>query len=98
MNKFRVRFYQPPTSLLGRLSLAVLALGALALSFVLGLVVLVVSTGLALLGLGVLSVRRWLGRSPANTSSDSSQPEDSRPVGNVIEGEYRVVHRRSPED
>ncbi len=77
------RFYQPPTNPLARLGMALLGIGILALSFVLGLVFLAVAVGLTLIGFVVLSVRRWLGRR-------RSGPNDPhRP----IDAEYRVIDR-----
>ncbi len=83
-------FYQPPISPLARLGMVLLGIGTLALSFVLGLAVLAVAMGLAVIGAIALAVRRLLaGRRVPN---DASGP---------IEVEYRVIHRerrKSPED
>lgn len=77
------RFYQPPTHPLARLGMALLGIGILALSFVLGLVFLAIAVGLTVIGFVVLSVRRWLG----NRRPD---PDDRhRP----IDAEYRVIDR-----
>lgn len=78
--------YQPPVSPLARLGMVLAGIGILALSFMLGLVVLAVAMGLALIGAVVLGVRRLLaGRAPGE-----------RPSG-PIEVEYRVVHRERRE-
>lgn len=69
--------------------MVLVGIGVLALSFFLGLVVLAVAMGLAVIGALALALRRLLaGRSPAQ---DSSGP---------IEVEYRVIHRerRGPTD
>lgn len=77
------QFYQPPASPLARLGLVLGGIGILALSFVLGLFVLAIAMGLALVGAVVLTVRRLLsGRSPADQKSSGP-----------LEVEYRVVHR-----
>lgn len=77
------QFYQPPASPLARLGLVLGGIGVLALSFVLGLFVLAIAMGLALVGAVVLAVRRLLGGGGA---------ADSRTDG-PLEVEYRVVHR-----
>ncbi|MEE4638157.1 MAG: hypothetical protein V2J42_05410 [Wenzhouxiangella sp.] len=84
MNNFRNTFYQPPTSPLARLGLALLGIGILALSFMLGLFVLAIAMGLALIGGVVLAVRRLL----------SGGDAQSRDQDGPIEVEYRVVHRQ----
>lgn len=81
------RFYQPPTSPLARLGLALLGIGILALSFLLGLVFLAVAVGLVVIGFIVLTVRRWLG---------AGRPH--RPDDGTIDVEYRVVHRERNKD
>lgn len=82
-------FYQPPTSPLARLGLVLVGIGTLALSFFLGLFVLAVAMGLALIGAVVLGVRRLF----AGQSAGADEP-------GPIEVEYRVVHRerRNPPD
>ena len=74
--------YQPPTNPLARAALVLAGIGVLALSFVLGLFILAIAMGLALVGLVVVLFRRWfqLGRS-------RPQADDSLKV------EYRVVRR-----
>jgi hypothetical protein len=84
MNDPWQRFYQPPTSPLARLGLLLAGVGILALSFLLGLFILAIALGLALIGLIVLSVRRWLGLGRA------SKPEDDH-----LHVEYKVVRRES---
>lgn len=82
--------YQPPTSPLARLGFVLVGIGTLALSFFLGLVVLAIAMGLAVIGALVLAVRRLL-------SGRSGRAEGSGP----IEVEYRVIHkerRGPPED
>ncbi len=81
----RSPFYQPPTSPLARLGLALVGIGILALSFMLGLFVLAIAMGLALVGGLVLAVRRLL------SSNQGARSEADGP----IEVEYRVVHRES---
>ncbi len=77
------QFYQPPTSPLARLGLVLGGIGVLALSFVLGLFVLAIAMGLALVGAVVFGVRRLL-------SGRSSQAEQGQGPLHV---EYRVVRR-----
>jgi hypothetical protein len=84
MNNFRRSFYQPPTSPLARLGLALLGIGILALSFMLGLFVLAIAMGLALIGGVALAVRRLL----------SGGVSQNREQDGPIEVEYRVVHRQ----
>jgi hypothetical protein len=81
----RSPFYQPPTSPLARLGLALVGIGILALSFMLGLFVLAIAMGLALVGGLVLAVRRLL----SNHRNEGSKADGP------IEVEYRVVHRQS---
>lgn len=70
--------------------MALIGVGILALSFILGLFVLAIALGLALVGAITLGVRRlWSGR---------SRPEQG---SGPIEVEYRVIHReqrRPPDD
>ena len=67
--------------------MVLVGIGTLALSFMLGLVVLAVAMGLAVIGAVVLAVRRLL-------AGRSEPTDDSGP----IEVEYRVIHkeRRGP--
>ena len=84
------QFYQPPTSPLARLGLVLVGIGTLALSFFLGLFVLAIAMGLALIGAVVLGVRRLF----------AGRPEPGK-EGGPIDVEYRVIHRerrRPPED
>ena len=76
-------FYQPPASPLARLGLALAGIGILALSFMLGLFVLAIAMGLALIGGIVLALRRMLAGKQSRGSQGSGP----------IEVEYRVVHR-----
>ncbi|MEE4297047.1 MAG: hypothetical protein V2J20_10600 [Wenzhouxiangella sp.] len=80
----RFSFYQPPASPLARLGLALAGIGILALSFMLGLFVLAIAMGLALVGAAVLAVRKLLA-GKGSARSDSTGP---------IEVEYRVIERR----
>ncbi len=82
MNDPWQRFYQPPTSPLARLGLALLGIGILAMSFVLGLVFLAIAVGLTVLGFIGLTIRRWLGGRTGK-----------KPDNGVIDVEYRVIHR-----
>lgn len=77
------RFYQPPSSPLARLGLVLLGLGVLTLSLLLGVFVLAIAVGLAVIGALVLTVRRWLGLGQARTEDSS-----------LIDVEYRVVSRQ----
>ncbi|MCC5866505.1 MAG: hypothetical protein JJU31_15395 [Wenzhouxiangella sp.] len=77
------RFYQPPGSPLARLGLVLLGLGVLTLSLLLGVFVLAIAVGLAVIGALVLTVRRWLGLGQARTEDSS-----------LIDVEYRVVSRQ----
>lgn len=82
MNERWRTVYQPPLSPLARLGMVLIGAGVLALSFMLGLVVLAIALGLAVIGAVTLAVRRLLaGRS---ASVDPAGP---------IEVEYRVIHR-----
>jgi hypothetical protein len=85
--------YQPPTSPLARIVLAVVAVGVLALSFMLGLVVLAIALGVAMLWAALVAIRiawlRWFG---GTMSSDARDDDDSLRV------EYRVVRRESRRD
>ena len=83
-NRRRSPFYQPPTSPLARLGLALLGIGILALSFMLGLFVLAIAMGLALIGGVVIAVRRLLA---------GRKPDDDQGSG-PIEVEYRVIQRQ----
>ncbi len=76
------QFYQPPRSPLARLGLVLIGIGILALSFLLGLFVLAIAIGLAVVGGIFLTVRRWLGLGQRKQESDGP-----------IDVEYRVVHR-----
>ncbi len=87
MNDPWQRFYQPPTSPLARLGLALLGIGILALSFLLGLFVLAVAVGLAVVGAVVLTVRRWLNIGQRRKAGDGT-----------LDVEYRVVHRERRDD
>lgn len=79
-------FYRVPQSPLARFGLAVLGILILALSFLVGMVFLAVTAGLAVLGGIALSIRSWwLGRRGGGSSED----ED------LVEVEYRVVHRET---
>ncbi len=81
-NQHWYKVYQSPASPLARLGVLLVAIGTLALSFMLGLVVLAVAMGLALIGALVLVVRRLL-----------AGPSDAGPENGPIEVEYRVIHR-----
>lgn len=82
MNNQWQRFYQPPTHPLARLGLVLAGIGILALSFFLGLFLLIIAIGLAVIGAVYLTVRRWLGL-PRTKNTDQS----------VIDVEYRVINR-----
>ncbi len=84
MNDPWQRFYQPPTHPLARLGLVVAGIGMLALSFVLGLFILAIAMGLAVIGFIVLAVRRWLG------AGRRDKPEDDN-----LRVEYKVIRRES---
>lgn len=83
--------YQPPTSPLARIALAVVGVGVLALSFMLGLFVLAIALGVAVLWVTIIALRvawlRWFGRSGRSDSDDDS-----------LRVEYRVVRRESRHD
>lgn len=81
------RFYQPPTSPLARLGLALLGIGILALSFVLGLFFLAIAVGLAIVGALYLTVRRWLGLGRKRAEPDKT-----------LDVEYRVIRRERRDD
>lgn len=92
MNQQWQRLYQPPASPLARLGLAVLGLAALVVSFFLGLFILAIVAGLAILGVIVLSVRRaWL----RWTSGDNRK---SRRDEAYIDVEYTEVDREDRRD
>lgn len=78
----RFRFYSIPSNPLARVGLALVGLGVLALSFLLGIFVLVAAMGLAVIAALVLTVRRWLGMGAAAEPGDGS-----------IDVEYRVISR-----
>ena len=82
MNQQRWTVYQVPASPLARLGMALIAVAVVALSFVLGLFVLAIALGLAVIGAITLAVRRLLSGRSANV--DQTGP---------IDVEYRVVHR-----
>lgn len=84
MNDPWQRFYQPPTHPLARLGLVLAGIGILTLSFLLGLFVLAIAMGLAVIGFIVLSVRRWLGLGRSR-----------KPADNALNVEYKVVRRES---
>ena len=84
------QFYQPPTNPLVRLGLVLAGIGILALSFVLGLFILAIAMGLALVGFIVLTLRRWLG---AGTPGKRKKSDDG-----LIDVEYRVVQREKKKD
>lgn len=86
MNERWRGFYQPPTSPLVRLGMVLAGIGILALSFMLGLFVLAIALGLALIGAVVLGVRRLF-------SARQAQPPSAGP----IEVEYRVIRREQRE-
>ena len=79
--------YQPPTSLLARVVLAIVGIGVLALSFMLGLFVLAIALGVAVLLTLIVALRvawqRWRGRVSAGDQDDS------------LRVEYRVLRRES---
>ena len=79
----RFRFYSIPTNPLARIGLALVGLGVLVLSFVLGVFVLIAAMGLAIITGLVLAVRRWLGL------GQSAQPDPHGP----IDVEDRVIRR-----
>lgn len=82
MNERWWTVYQPPTSPLARVGMALIGVGIIALSFILGLFVLAIGLGLALIGVIALAVRRLL--------TGRARPEQD---GGPIEVEYRVIHR-----
>ena len=84
MNDPWQRFYQPPTHPLARLGLVVAGISILALSFVLGLFILAIAMGLAVIGFIVLAVRRWLGVGRQSKSEDDN-----------LRVEYKVIRRES---
>lgn len=83
--------YQPPTSPLARIALAVVGVGILALSFMLGLFVLAIALGVAVLWVTVIGLRvawlRWFGHTGRGEADDDS-----------LRVEYRVVRRESRHD
>lgn len=82
MNERWRTVYQPPASPLARLGMVLVGMGVLALSFMLGLFVLAIAMGLALIGGIALAIRRLL-------AGRASPVDESGP----IEVEYRVIHR-----
>jgi hypothetical protein len=85
MTRYRTTFYRVPESPLARFGLALLGLALLVVSFFVGLVVLAVVAGLAIVGSVALTIRNWwLGRSG----------QRRRPDEDLVEAEYRVVDRR----
>ena len=82
MNERWQRFYQPPASPLVRVGMVLAGIGILALSFMLGLFVLAIAMGMAVIGAVVLAVRRLFAGSP--------QVDEGK---GPIEVEYRVIHR-----
>lgn len=82
MNNPRFRSYQVPANPLVRIGLVLAGLAILALSFVLGIFVLAVLAGLAIIGSLTLAVRNWFLRRRGNDSADGP-----------IDVEYRVIRR-----
>ncbi|MFU8831509.1 MAG: hypothetical protein ACNA7J_05060 [Wenzhouxiangella sp.] len=82
MNNQWQRFYQPPTNPLARLGLVLGGIGILALSFFLGLFLLIIAIGVVVIGAVYLAVRRWLGLTRPNKRDHG-----------VIDVEYRVINR-----
>ena len=68
---------------------ALLGLAVLVMSFFLGIVVLAVLVGLALIGGSVLALRMWWLKRRLQREA-ARQPDDAT----VVEGEYSVVERR----
>jgi hypothetical protein len=85
--------YQPPTSPLARIALAVVGVGVLALSFMLGLFVLAIALGVAVLWATLVALRlawlRWFG---------GTMRGDARDDADSLQVEYRVVRRESRRD
>ena len=89
MQRGQQTFYRVPGSPLARFGLAVLGILLVAVSFVVGMFFLAVTAGLAVLGGLALSIRGWwLGRRGRGAGED----ED------LVEVEYRVVHRETEKD
>lgn len=82
MNNPRFRNYQVPTNPLVRIGLVLAGLAILALSFVLGIFILAVIAGLAILGSLALAVRNLFLRG-----------RDKDPGDGSIDVEYRVIRR-----
>ncbi len=87
MNDRWRQFYQPPPGPLARVAMVLVGIGVLALSFMLGLFVLAIAMGMALIGAVVLGIRRLL--------AGRGQPP---PGQGPIDVEYRVVHRERRSD
>lgn len=88
MNHQWQRLYQPPASPLARFGLAALGLAVLVVSFFLGLLLLAIVAGMAVLGAAALAVRRaWL-RWKSGERKATGRNEDT------LEVEYTVVERR----
>ncbi len=82
------RYYQPANPI-ARFGMMLLALGVLALTFVLGLVVLVIAAGAALVGSVILSLRAG----PRNVMGGEKKKPPTEP--GIIEGEFRVISDKS---
>lgn len=82
MNNPRFRNYQVPANPLVRIGLVLAGLAILALSFVLGIFILAVMAGLAILGSLALAVRNWFVRGRDKGAEDGT-----------INVEYRVIRR-----
>ena len=92
MNQQWQRNFQPPASPLARFGLAVLGLAVLVVSFFLGLFMLAIIAGMAILGAIVLAVRRaWL---RIRSGGDNGAGRDEE----VLEVEYTVVERSERRD
>lgn len=83
MRNPRFRVYQLPNSPLVRLGLVLAAIAILALSFLVGVFVLAIAAGLAIIGTVVLAVRNlFAGR--------RRKPGDDR---ELLDVEYRVIRK-----